>query len=143
MWQLTEHLKKEFRRTDLITPRDRVELVDATIYFVNNEPRYFKQGERIIPTLRFLLKTSDVLRKVVVDMGAIPFITKGADIFRPGIKDIDPLIRAGELVVVVDQTHGKPLCVGEALLCGEEIKAKEKGVSIKNIHYVGDRIWVM
>ena len=141
IWQLGEKLKKCLGRPDLITPRDRVELVDCTIYLVNNQPQYFKQGDRVVPVLRFLLETPTLLRKIVVDMGAIPYITKGSDVFRPGIKESDSDIKKGDFVVVVDERHGKPLCVGEALMSGADIKALDKGCCIKNLHYVGDRIW--
>lgn len=143
IWQLGEKLKKYIRRTDLLSMKDRVELVDGTIYLVNNEARYFKIGERILPTLRFVLEQPELLRTITVDMGAIPFITKGADIMRPGLVHIDEEIEKGEFIIAADEKHHKALCIGEALMSGKDMKTADKGIMIKNLHYVGDRIWNM
>ena len=67
-------------------------------------------------------------------------VAKGADIMSPGIVEADPGIRVGDLVVVTDQVHNKPLAVGRALVNGDEMVGN-KGKAIKSIHYVGDRIW--
>ncbi|MBI4448418.1 DUF1947 domain-containing protein [Candidatus Woesearchaeota archaeon] len=143
IWQLSEELKKNLRKSDLVTPRDRVELVDSTIYLVNDQPRFFKLGDRILPTLRSMLDSPGLLKKVVVDMGAIPFVTKGADVMRPGIRDWDADIAKGEIVVIVDEKFSKPIAVGEALHAGTDLKTVDKGPCVKNLHYVGDRIWSM
>lgn len=143
IWQLTEKLKRDLGKTDLISTKDRVELVDGTIYLVNNSPRYFKQGERILPVLRFCLEQPELLRTVTVDMGAIPFITKGADVMRPGVMHIDEEIKKDEFIIVADEKHHKALCIGQAMMNGKDMKSAEKGVVIKNWHYVGDRIWNM
>ena len=143
IWELSEKLSAALKKSDLVTPKDRVELVDETIYTVNGEARFFIQGDKVLPTLKSLLVVPTLLKHVVVDMGAIPFIMKGADIMRPGIKDCDAAIEKGELVVVVDEKHSKPLCVGMAVYSGVEIKALSKGPCVKNLHYVGDKIWNM
>ncbi|ENN96481.1 RNA-binding protein [Methanocaldococcus villosus KIN24-T80] len=58
----------------------------------------------------------------------------------PGIKEVDNFNK-GDVVFVLDEVHKKPICVGIALMSHEEIKNSEKGKAIKNIHYVGDKIW--
>ena len=80
---------------------------------------------------------------VVVDMGAIVFITKGADVMAPGITDADAGILKDDLVWICDEKHRKPLAVGVALMSGEEMKASETGKAIKTLHYVGDRLWAV
>ena len=74
-------------------------------------------------------------------MGAVGFVTNGADVMSPGIVDADPQIQPGDLIWIADETHNKPLGVGEALLTGEEMIANTKGKAIKNIHYIGDALW--
>ena len=74
-------------------------------------------------------------------MGAVKFVASGADVMRPGIKEIDPAIKKDDLVVVVDITHKKPLCVAHAQFSGEEMQKMGKGKVLKNVHYVGDEIW--
>ena len=125
------------------TKKDQIELVETDtlkIILVNKEPAFFYHEEILLPTLKFLQQHS-IVPVITVDMGAIPFIIKGADIMRPGIVRIVPKTNKNEPVVVVDQTHHKPLAVGTALYSAEEIQALPKGKVIKNIHYVGDYIW--
>ncbi len=76
-------------------------------------------------------------------MGAVKFVTSGADIMRPGIVHIDEGITKDDAVAIVDQTHKKPLAVGIALHSSEEMQKVSSGKVVKNIHYVGDWIWKM
>ncbi len=140
VWQLNELIKRGFQMADLIQQSDRVELIDNEVYTVNNRPWYVKLNNRLFPAINRLLE-HNFLKKVTVDMGAVQFVTTGADVFRPGIKVIDETIEKDEVVVVVDERHGKPLAVGVALLSGKEIKALDKGKVVKIVHYVGDRVW--
>ncbi len=73
-------------------------------------------------------------------MGAVKFVVNGADIMRPGIVEIAD-VNEGEYVVIVDENNRKALAVGIALYSGEEMKQKDGGKVIKNIHYVGDELW--
>lgn len=76
---------------------------------------------------------------MVVDAGAVPFIANGADVMGPGIVYADPDIMAGDLVVILEERHKKPLAVGRALRSGQEMKGE--GKAVKSIHHVGDRLW--
>ncbi len=120
--------------------KGKYELIDEQVILMNNEPVFFHLGEKLVPTLK-LLQKSMVLKKITVDMGAVPFVIKGADIMRPGIKLIDEGINKDDFVAIVDEKHNKPLGVGIALFSGEEMKSMTNGKSVKNIHYVGDKIW--
>ncbi len=80
------------------------------------------------------------LRRVVIDMGAVPHVANGADIMGPGVVSADGGIKAGDAVAVVDERHGKPLAVGLALVPGSEMRAP-KGKVVKNVHHVGDKAW--
>lgn len=91
---------------------------------------------------RGILKYGATKRFVTVDMGAVRFVTNGADVMGPGIVDADPEIKAGDLVWVREERHKKPLAVGQALADGPILKTKPKGKQIKSLHFVGDRIWV-
>jgi PUA-domain protein len=92
--------------------------------------------------VRGLLKYGAAKRFVTVDMGAVRFVTNGADVMGPGIVDADADIKAGDFVWVRDERNKKPLAVGIALADGAVLKTKPKGKQIKSLHYVGDRIWV-
>jgi len=87
------------------------------------------------------LQEKNLLKKSVVDMGAVRFLSGGADLMRPGVKEIDALIQKEEFVVVVDVNNHKPLIVGIALFSGEDMQKMVSGKVVKNIHSVGDAIW--
>ena len=75
----------------------------------------------------------------MVDSGAVRFVVNGADIMKPGIVSADPEIAVGDLVVIVEERHKKPLAVGRALVPGSEMKGE--GKAVKSMHHVGDSIW--
>ncbi len=74
-------------------------------------------------------------------MLAVPYMIKGADVMRPGIKEIDGGIAKGEIVAIVDEMNKKAIAVGIAEFSTEEMREMMKGRVIKNIHWVGDEIW--
>lgn len=76
---------------------------------------------------------------VVVDSGAVRFIANGADVMNPGIVFADPDIAAGDLVIVAEERHKKPLAIGRALIPGTEMHGE--GKAVKSLHHVGDQIW--
>lgn len=77
---------------------------------------------------------------VTVDTGAISFVSDGADIMRPGITDADPGIEPGDFVIVIEETHGKALAIGEALTTGEDMLGEE-GKVVTSRHHVGDELF--
>ena len=92
--------------------------------------------------LPFLSET-EILKKfpsVEVDMGAVKFMCKGANLMRPGIKKFTEFEK-GKLVCIVEETHHKFLAVGKAMVSSSELKTMEKGEVIQNIHYISDKFW--
>ena len=111
------------------------------IYLIDGKPLLMEAEGHIIPTLKAMNEIETIEKKVVVDMGAINFVIKGADIMSPGIVDADSDIVEDEIVVIVDETHNKPLAIGMSLITGPEMVENSKGKAIKNLHFVGDAIW--
>ena len=74
-------------------------------------------------------------------MGAIRFVSNGADIMSPGIVAASEGVEAGDIVLIIDETHGKPLAIGVSLISGEEMVANDSGKAVATKHYVGDDIW--
>jgi len=109
---------------------------------VNGEPLLFAVEGTYFPTIRGALKMKPEKKRVVVDMGAVKFVAKGADIMSPGIVDVDTGIRKDDLVIVCDEVHGKPLAIGRALVNADAMMGN-RGKAVKSIHYIGDRIWKM
>lgn len=106
-------------------------LFDESIEFVKDENGFypFLGGSYL-----------DNLPKVVVDMGAIRFVCNGADVMAPGITDMGAF-GVGDIVVIRDVTHGKALAIGVAKKSSVDIEMSKKGKVIKNLHYVGDKLW--
>jgi PUA-domain protein len=124
-----------------IDKKDIVDLIDDKFLKINNEIRYFNYEKKWIPTLKYIHSNPCELKKVVVDMGAIRFVTNGADIMRPGVTKFEEGIEKEEIIQIVEETHGKTIALGQAMENTEGMKKQEKGKIIKNIHHIGDEIW--
>ena len=111
------------------------------LIFVDGIPLFFKRKENLFYTLVGLLQSPPAKRYVIVDMGAVRFVTNGADVMAPGIVDADETIQKDDAVWVCDQQHRKPLAVGKALMTGPEMKQETSGKAVEMIHYIGDTLW--
>lgn len=122
--------------------KERVELLeladDKAIILVGGKGLFIRSREGLFPTLHAV--ESLQLRRVAIDMGAVPHISNGADVMGPGVVEADAEIGEGDAVVVVDERHGKPLAIGLALVPGSNMRVP-KGKVIKNVHHVGDEVW--
>ena len=92
--------------------------------------------------LPFLSETGILERfpSVTVDMGAIKFMCKGANVMRPGIKKFSEF-RADEIVCIIEESQNKFLAVGISLVSSSEAESMEKGEILKNMHFISDRFW--
>lgn len=99
--------------------------------------------ERLVPVLykNFNPGIDISLPSLVVDRGAVPHISNGADVMRPGVVMLEGSFKKGSLVSVKDQTYRKILAMAEALEDSERINAAERGKIAKNLHHVGDKVW--
>lgn len=136
---LNELLLKRYCLTDFLNKQDNVELLEEGYLQVNGELQFFYLDSQPIPCLRLILK-NNFLKTATIDMPAVRFIVGGADIMRPGIKQMDDFSK-DEIIVVVDENNHKPLAIGQALFSSSEMKAMDKGKVIKNLHHVGDKLW--
>lgn len=108
---------------------------------VDGQPWLFSVENSVyFPTVRGAMFIKPKKKLVTVDMGAVKFVAKGADIMSPGIVDVDSGIRRGDLVIVCDEVHKKPIAIGRALVNADGMMGN-RGKAVKSIHYVGDRIW--
>ncbi|MCL2032049.1 MAG: RNA-binding protein [Methanomassiliicoccaceae archaeon] len=122
-------------------PVDFAESSDFDLLFVGGDILGLVHGGRPFLTVRGVIKYRPVRRYVTVDMGAVPFITNGADCMGPGIVEADPTIKTGDLVWIKDVKNGMPLAIGVSERSGEELIQKKPGKAIKSIHNVGDKLW--
>ena len=105
------------------------------------EPYIIIIDDKPFPTLKAALANQIEAKTVTVDMGAIRFVSNGADIMSPGIVATSKGVEAGDIVLIIDETHGKPLAIGVSLITGEEMVANDSGKAVETKHYVGDDIW--
>lgn len=129
-----------FFQLDVKATVEIVEDTRGTIILQDGEPVLFLHEGEWFPTIRALSR-NNTLKKISVDMGAIPFVCAGADVMRPGIRSIEDGIGKGFPVSIIDEKYGKIIAVGLSLFDSEEMKGMEKGKAVKNLHYAGDWIW--
>lgn len=120
---------------------DMAESSDFDLIFVKSDILGLVYEGKPFLTIRGILKYRPDRRAVTVDMGAVPYVTNGADVMGPGITAADPEIAEGDLVWIRDARNGAPLAIGVSMRSGEELSSKAGGKAIKTIHYVGDKLW--
>jgi len=143
--KILKELKKIFDPLDIDATfkGKRFELIKTGPYdiiLIEDEPMIFMPDGEPFLTVKGALLTKPNQRIVVVDAGATRFVVNGADVMRPGIVQADPGIKAGDLVIVVEELHKKALAIGRALVSGDDMPG-ESGKAVKSIHYVGDALW--
>jgi len=121
---------------------ERVDLVDTEfdLVLVDGEPHVFYVDGEPFLTVSGANAHSPRRRVVTVDAGAIQFVSDGADVMRPGIVDADEDIDPGDLVAIVEETHGKALAVGRALESGADLVG-DSGKVVESVHHVGDDLY--
>ena len=92
--------------------------------------------------LPFLTETAmlEKFPNVMVDMGAVKFMCKGANVMRPGIKK-NTEFEKDKLVCIVEESLHKFLAVGKSMVSSIELENMEKGEVIKNMHFISDKFW--
>lgn len=121
---------------------ERVEFVgtDRELVLVDGEPLVTTFDGEWFLTVRGANVTEPTRGVVTVDAGAVQFVSDGANVMRPGIVETAGSIDVGDLVVIVEETHGKALAVGRAEVSGDEMLGEE-GMVIESIHHVGDDLY--
>jgi len=137
----SQRLKVDAER--LFGPRPRVEVNEtetAEIFIIDGKPLLARFGGTLFPTLAFN-EVFPFLPKIVVDMGAVPYVCDGADVMVPGVVSIEGDFKENDLLLIVDERHRKPLMIGAALFNSQAMKKLKHGKIVKNVHYVGDELW--
>ena len=115
------------------------DVTENGVIITGNEITAVKIGENILP----FLDDIPILEKfpyVTVDMGAVKFVCKGANVMRPGITKFSDF-ESGEIVCVIEESQNKFLAVGKAEISSKEAEDTSKGEVIKNMHYISDDFW--
>ncbi|ABK76904.1 RNA-binding protein [Cenarchaeum symbiosum A] len=117
----------------------RVHEVAGAQLIVGDGFKALKAGDDYLP----FLSDTDTLEKfpsVTVDMGAVSFMCKGANVMRPGITGFAEF-GLGDIVCVVEESQHKFIAVGRSLATSSEGEAMKKGEIVKNLHYISDKYW--
>jgi len=120
---------------------EKITLEEYALILVDGKPLLFEIEGHLFPTVRGALEMGLQKRIVTVDKGAIRFVSNGADIMAPGVAAADPEIKKGDFVIIVEETHQKPLAIGKAIMEGPEMVEATSGKAIKSIIHVGDKLW--
>ena len=121
-----------------------VELDDETfdLVLIDGEPLVCYVDGEIAPTVRGANVHPPSNHVVTVDAGAVQFVSDGADVMRPGIVEADESIEPGDIVVIVEESHGKALGVGRSRVAGDDLLG-DSGKVIDSIHHVGDELYAL
>ena len=121
---------------------EMAEAPNVKIFYLDGKPFFAATKDGLIPTLLFE-KALLLLPRITVNMGAIPYVCNGADVLAPGVVRTEGVFAVGDLVLVVDERHGKPLAVVSALVDSQAASGLKRGKLARNLHYVGDALWCM
>jgi PUA domain protein len=107
----------------------------SEIYYFGGKPIFYNG----IPTLYLINYLKVKTRTVTVDDGAVPHIINGSNLFAPGIVEMDPEIRKGDMVFIKNK-GGLYIAIGEANDDAGNIMLSRKGEAVKILHYLNDKI---
>lgn len=115
------------------------EIADGVQIIMGQGIKILKINDEYLP----FLSETQMLEKfphVTIDMGAVKFMCKGANVMRPGIKTHNEFEKE-KIVCIVEESQHKFLAVGKSLVASTELEKMEKGEVIKNMHYISDKFW--
>ncbi len=129
----------EFEVVEKVVEKNRPEIL-----IVDKIPSFFIYEGKYYPLLTLLLKKGvNWITHIVVDMGAVKPLLRGADLMAPGVREIKGEFHVSDPVVIVEEKYHKPFVVGKALVESKDIIEKKvtRGKIVKNIHRLGDKLW--
>ena len=115
------------------------QILDDAQIITGDGLKILKVDEDYLPFLSEI-KMLEMFPTVTVDMGAVKFMCKGANLMRPGIKKFTEFEK-DQIVCIVEESQHKFLAVGKSLVSSSELETMEKGEIINNMHYISDRFW--
>ncbi|MCI2414237.1 MAG: RNA-binding protein [Candidatus Aramenus sp.] len=107
-------------------------------YFIDGKLSFF--SEELVPTLCWVMDAKANLPFVVVDEGAVKALSRGADLFAPGIVSYNCECKPND-IILARITTGMPVAVMKVLISKEEAVTTKRGKFAQNLHWIGDDIW--
>ena len=115
------------------------EIDDETQLITGKDIKILKIKDEYLPFLSEI-STLGKFPFVQVDMGAVKFMCKGANLMRPGIKKFSEFSR-DDIVCIVEESQNKFLAIGKSEVDSSELSSMGKGEVLKNLHYISDKAW--
>ena len=142
--KIDEEVSKEYG-VSVVADASQVRIIEDEydIITLDGTPAFFYVDGDIAPLLSYMLQKDVIGKKIVIDMGAVRPIASGADCMIPGILQCDSDLESGDIAVIVDENHGKPLSVVRMRMSSQEIEKAEKGRAVETLHHIGDTLWNM
>lgn len=116
-----------------------VKLKEVKAYVKDGIPVLLDVDGRLLPSI-FTAEAQGYPR-VVVDMGAVQPIVRGADVMAPGIRAVSAAMKPGDVLAVAEESKGRVIAVGVALMDGGSLFKVRRGKALKVLHRVGDDVW--
>mmetsp|Transcript_1760 Transcript_1760/g.2377 ORF Transcript_1760/g.2377 Transcript_1760/m.2377 type:complete len:183 (-) Transcript_1760:342-890(-) len=111
------------------------------------EPLFFQERDGpFFPTLRLVHRYPALWPTMGVDKGAIRFVLNGANIMCQGFTSpggrIETDFPEGTAVIITAEGKEHPLAIGLTKLSTQDLKEKNKGIGVENMHYLNDGLWL-
>lgn len=133
---------------DFIENAKKIEILETKqghIYAIDGRTLFIEKNNLIFPTVKMVQEELNriELPEIVVDMGAVPYVCRGAMIMRPGIVDFSnpEQLKKDQIVQITDEKNRIVIAIGKLRMDGTEMKQKQKGPAIENLTWVGDAFW--
>lgn len=134
------NLKLDLSKIGKVKKAETIEVRDLNLLLINEVPLllYTSDCSVFFP----FIESVDFFDcpSVIVDRGALPHILKGADVMIPGIISLEEF-RRNEIIYIKAEGVNRVVAIGRALMSSKEIVELSKGKAVKNLHYIGDKIW--
>ncbi len=133
---------------DFIEQAKKVEILETKqgyIYAIDGRTLFIEKNNLIFPAVKMVQEESNQIElpEIVVDMGAVPYVCRGAMIMRPGIVAFSnpEQLKKDQIVQITDEKNRIVIAIGKLRMDGTEMKQKHKGPAIENLTWVGDAFW--
>lgn len=117
-----------------------------TFLVVNEQVVFFQDKDKPwLPTLKLLHQYPSMMPKMQVDVGAIKFVLRGANIMAPGLTSpggaYEAGIAPGTPVQITAEGCTNACAIGIATMGSEDLDKKPTGQAIESIHSLNDGLW--
>lgn len=124
---------------------ESIKTPEKELYILRNGTPIFRVADdRYIPLVKCVHLAPEIVKKAVVDGGAIKHLINGADVMAPGLLHTTseyPGVNEHEIVAVYGYGKTHALGVGVAQMSSEQVEEVRHGVAIKMVSLLGDKLY--